>query len=348
MIEDNLDILQIIVFHLQEWKYIFTFKLASKKWNRMKDLEINCSNIILEQSYENEIIRFMEYFPNCNYLHLGGNYLANKNINNKNNHLISYFRRLSKLEYYYNSKLLCNLNIWLPKLKSLSISGDNSITDEMLSYFPNLEYLYLPSNLIITDNSIQKLLKLKYLDLENNSNITDDSISKLLNLETLILDRNNHITNQGLKDLYKLKKLSIFVNTKITYEVFDNFKIEYLKIKDNIFNNDMNNITTIKELYISNGNTITDEFIKSLYNLEILQIEKNNLITDESIIHLINLKKLNLFTNTHLTNTILYYIKKLEVLYLHKNSNILLNNIVKKLPNIKIVHCKNYQYYQKN
>lgn len=208
--------------------------------------------------------------------------------NSIRNKSIKCLSNLTKLTLVNNKRI----KSLMTNLSSLRLFKDKVITDEELQKITNISELTLDGTTLITNNSIIYLTKINRLTLSEITQVTDISIKKLTNIEYI----NFHATNITFKSLKYLTNLTnmrtdIKINKKLTRlkslsisEYSNNnckslrylTRLEKLKLYDDIqiTNRDIQQLTNLRKLFLSNCGSIKKEKIRLPY-LTKIQILKD-------------------------------------------------------------------------
>lgn len=203
--------------------------------------------------------------------------LTDLQLYHKNNITEDGIKDLINLKTLYICSISDNKNInGLMKLTNLiSLSFFNpSLTDKNLSPLHKLKYLSLTNTNLITDNSLSRLTNLIELNLNcNKSKITDDCLLRLTNLKSLSLRDNNKITNKGICNHTNLTKLDIGTNDSITeISHLHNLKTLYADHNDKIGYSQIENLSKLKKLYCCNNYLLLSELHNISRNLKDLNV----------------------------------------------------------------------------
>jgi internalin A len=205
----------------------------------------------------------------------------------------------------------------LPKLKKLAIIGKSNITDwSFLSYFENLELLDLSGESFCDASFLNGLSNLKYLNISGNNLSNIEHLKKLTSLEylnigsnkiknievvcdlpsinTLIL-RNNPI--EYLSPLSHLKSLVKLDLTNLPYEKLALENGKHKKQTSFIDLSEIQDIVTLKELYVGYTKSVNIESIGNLHKLKRLDIAYTKTESISFIDSLDNLEYLDISSN---------------------------------------------------
>jgi Leucine-rich repeat (LRR) protein len=223
-----------------------------------------------------------------------------------------------KILYLHTSQITNGMKN-LVNLTSLSLHIDtDQIENDVLSNLSNLKTLDISGNNSITDIGLKNLTNLT--SLKSNGNITSDSVKYLTNLKELNLENNFLVSNLGIKNLFNLQHLNILNNKKITDEgisLLTNLTSINMKCCLSITNIGIKNLSNITQLNISQCPCITDEGIIGLTKLRKLVVTYKNKITVDCIKQLSNLKhKMKILTFINSNNG--YEIEKLWKIIIHQ------------------------------
>ena len=235
----------------------------------------------------------------ANLTHLEGLMLDHNQISN--------IKGLEKLE---NLKMLWLSNNKIEKIEGLEelqklqelILSKNKIHEiEGLDNLINLEILKIEKNHIKKIRNLNKIEKLNQLSLSNNEINEIQGLDSLVNLESLIL-KNNKI--REIKNLNKLEKLKVLSLATNEIEEIKNLKLlknlETLSLtnnKDLSKLEGLKDLTSLRELIISDTNISKIENLDSLINLEKLYLRDNKISKVEGLENLINLNFIDLENN---------------------------------------------------
>lgn len=194
-------------------------------------------------------------------------------------------------EYAQNALKIINVyNYVFNNINKLDLGNKNIADITGLASFKNLEYLYLSNNNISSIEDLKDNTVIKELYLSNNQNLKDNNsaIQNMINLNKLDL------SNTGLTNLDNINAL-----IKNTRKDKNECKLEYLGLSGNqIYTIDgIEEITSLKELYISNIGVKDISKISSLTNLKTLNASVNKIENLEPLRKLKNLRYLNISNN---------------------------------------------------
>jgi hypothetical protein len=143
----------------------------------------------------------------------------------------------------------CDGMVWKKNLLSLSIPGNEGLTDYSLNQLINLTELNISNN-NISNACLMRLTNLKKLNIEGNGAITNKSLIHLTNLVSL--SANSLISNKSLCHLTKLVSLRLYDNLKVTgasikqLPNLTSLTLDYV----NITNDDIQSLTQLIQLTI--------------------------------------------------------------------------------------------------
>lgn len=220
-----------------------------------------------------------------------------------------------KLEKLVGNYLLTNESIKnMTTLKDLTLTGNCPVSDIGLL---NLNLYSLNANMggHISHHGIKHMTSLRKLIMSNNTYISDNSLRNL-NLEVLIItNADNKISDVGIQHMTNLRVLHMPGNFTITDAGIKNMQLENLNISVNNFaqkslditdpygitNFGIQNMTSLRELYLHRNSKITDDGIKNL-QLKVLDASYSSRITDLTIRSMTSLCKLNIDRNSNVTD----------------------------------------------
>ena len=157
---------------------------------------------------------------------------------------------------------------------SLSIIEYNDI--KKISHLQKLKSITIVNNNQITDKQFIHILNLEYVNISNTI-LNGDLFHHLQNIKCLIIDRCSNIKKHNFIALKYMKQL------------------RKLKINDaNIENEQLNILTYLEELSISNLPNITDDGLLNLIHLKVLTVENQNNIDGSCFKDMISLTELTI------------------------------------------------------
>lgn len=207
----------------------------------------------------------------------------------------------------------------LPRFRSiklLSIESGHTMEDEhlaLLTFVPCLR-ISVPSN--ITNNNIGLFTRLRSLTLNYHMGITDEGIKTLTLLDTLTIMGPTLIDGTSFKSLPLLRTLSLYFCSDMKSGIFKGLQLEKLivALNANVGDEDIKELSSsLRKLYITECNRITDEGIQGLSRLKSLTL-KGVGITNNGLKRLTTLTKLDLDNNTLISDEGVLALCNLKVL----------------------------------
>ncbi len=151
------DILYLVP--IDEWSKIESIKTSALNFNDFVNKDV--LSIIFKKIYRKDLL-------NCR--------LVSKSWNNASLRLITYLKNINNDN---------QLEIFI-YLRTLDLTGNNTITDDGLKHLKQLRTLDLTGNKTITDDGLKHLKQLRTLNITGNKMITDDGLKELKYLTNLI------------------------------------------------------------------------------------------------------------------------------------------------------------------
>ncbi len=186
---------------------------------------------------------------------------------------------LKKYQINYTDKNICKR---LSQFKHAPDSRRGNITDiSILKYFPETTTLDFYRNQITDITPIKYLTKLEKLELMGNTITKGLDSLKDLPLKYLAIDLGKNVDISPIRNIKTLERIFLFGGKN--YEVLNNLtnlktsaRINSIKINSLC---KLNNLKSLKRLYLSSNNLKSLKCIENFESLEYLEI-KNNQITD--------------------------------------------------------------------
>lgn len=273
--------------------------------------------ILDENSISN--ISALSNLENLEYLSIKKNTLADLSS-------LSLLTKLTSL--YVSNNNISNIDSLskLVNLKVLSLSNNKNLVDiSALKEMSNLTKLYLSNNSLITDFSVlNNLIKLYYLNLTGIRGINLSQVVTCPLLSTLVLNNTLLKDYSILEKVGTLKTLYVKSNKIEDTSSFENLKINYLNLSNNLINSkhweSLSKIVTLTGLVLDSNQITSIENVSSLSNLTSLSAKYNKIINISGVSSLLKLRSLSLSDNLISDLTSLASLaNSLKYLYVSKN-----------------------------